>query len=368
MYAEMFTIYQGKLPWIEVRRNPYSKRSQKGLFEDGSCHLRLSNRFCYSVDPVGVLRQFILEHHYHYVGISRVDICLDFLKFDKGDDPEGFLKAYFKNQLAKINQCNISAHGRDLWSKQVWNSVKWGSPSSMVSTKMYNKTLEMSETGNKKGYIVDQWRQAQLAEYQIVSVEDPKAKTPIYKNVVVPYVPEDRKRELGINRNRALPLSEVHPCNVWRVEFTIRTEGRHWVDLQKGKQVTLDLTTIDSRDKLLFIFHSLASHYFHFKRLVNKPDGTPQRKDRCPDKQLFVISNREAAYRPKQLASQRDATRMDRAILRRMYEISMDYDNTTNDERRSAFIISKKLESDIMQTYAKLYAEDIERMQKECPF
>lgn len=356
MYAEMFTISEQGFPKFEVRRNPYSKKSEGGLFEDTACHIRLTNRFCYSVSPVDELRAFLLAHRYQFIGISRVDICLDFIKFDRGDDPAGFLKAFFRGRYAKINQCNISAHGKDLWNGQIWNSVKWGSPSSMISTKMYEKTLEMSETGGKKGYIVDQWKQAQMAEYQIVSFTDQKTQKTHFKNIVTAWLPEHVKAEQKINRNRAIPIGAAHPVKVWRVEFSIKTEGRHWVDLEKGRQLELNLTTIDHRTKLLFLFHSLAAHYFRFKVLEKKKDGSPQRKDRCPDKVLFVTSEKEAAYQPKALAMKRDATRMDRIILRRLYDITQDFEHSTPSERGSALILMQKISEEVLQKYAAQYA------------
>lgn len=357
MYSEMFTIYMGQLPFMEVRRKPYSVKSEGGIFADGSCHLRLSNRFCYTISPVDEFRKFILMHDYYYVGISRLDICLDFIKFDKNDDPRGFLNAYFSKKYAKINQCNISAHGTDRWQGQTWNSVKWGSPSSMVSTKMYLKTLEMQESGNKKAYIVDQWRQANLAEFQLVSYKD-KDDVTRYRNVVVACVPPEVPRP---DRNKAIPIEEVNQAHVWRVEFSIKTEGRHWIDLTNGRQIDLDLTTIDNRDKLLFIFHSLAAHYFHFKRIVKKADGSPQRKDRCPDKDLFVTSEREQAYRPKALSLTRDATRMDRMILHWLSDLANDWDHTTPEERRAAYLLIRRVQEEIDTLWGNQMAEEIKQ-------
>ena len=48
-------------------------------------------------------------------------------------------------ELAKVNQCKLSAHGKDSFDDRIWNSLSWGAEKSMISTKLYNKTLEMKE-------------------------------------------------------------------------------------------------------------------------------------------------------------------------------------------------------------------------------
>ena len=167
VYRQMFTIFDGEVPIIEVRRDPYSLKAEGGIFEIGSCHIRLTNRACYRPEPVNDLRNFILAHGYFFKGITRLDICFDFELFDNRMKPRTLVNKLFANEVAKINQCNISAHGKDAWDGQVWNSLKWGSETSAVSTKLYNKTLEL-KTRASKYYIVDSWEQAGLAKYGVV--------------------------------------------------------------------------------------------------------------------------------------------------------------------------------------------------------
>lgn len=363
MYRQMFTIFKDNFPFIEVRREPYSIKAEGGLFEANATHLRLCNRFCYAPEPVTLLRSFLIAFNYELVGISRLDICLDFIKFDKGDDPRNFLRAFFRGEVRKINQCNISAHGRDAWDGQVWNSLKWGSPSSMITTKLYNKTLEMHEHGDYKAYIVDQWAQAHLAEFQAVTktTTDPKTNktNTTYAQVVVPWLPPQVLQEQGLSRTIPRPIEEVTPARVWRVEFSIKSEGRHWIDLERGRQLTLDLLHIDSRPQLLFIFHSLASHYFRFKRVVRKADGSLQRKDRCPDKILFVTNEREACYKPAHLSMKRDPTRMDRIILRKLRDLADDWDNLTQEQRVACYRIANLLQEQILSTFVPIYSQEI---------
>lgn len=279
-YAEMFTILRQGLGYFEVRRAPYSLRCNGGIFLSGDCHIRLCNRTCYYEKPIDELRKFLIAHNYSYKSLSRIDICLDFNRFDLNDKPENVMLDYMRGAISKINQCNIAAHGKDSFNGRVWNSVSWGSDNSAVRTKLYCKSLEMKET-REKTYIIDQWVAAGLDVTQ----------------------------------------------NVWRVEFSIKSDLKHFVKLDDGELIKHDLTCYDTRDKCLFFFHSLCYRYFHFKKIVKTERGTIQRKDRCPDKILFRTSADESSYKPVRLKTRSDLTRTDRILINRLYAIYNDYSN-----------------------------------------
>lgn len=274
----MFTVYEKGFPFIEVRRSPYSLKENGGIFKIGDCHLRLSNRACYSTSPIDDLRHFIIAHNYTYKSISRIDLCLDFNVFDRGDKPEKVLNDYMEGKISKINQCNIGAHGKDRWDGRVWNSLKWGSPNSMVSTKLYNKSLELKETKDKF-YIRDQWKAAGLRD----------------------------------------------DIPIWRVEFSISSDLKGFVKLDTGELINNLLTDYDTREKCLFRFHALAARYFHFKYVEYQDNGKLRRKDRCKDKILFKISKDEQVYKPAQLTLQTEPTRTDKMIMRRLYRLQFDF-------------------------------------------
>ena len=136
VWGEVFTIEDNEgHDWIEVRRNPPSGDSEfKGLTEF-SCRLRLVNAQCYHKDCVQLLREFMLRHDYIFKAIFRIDICYDFEYFDYGDQPSRFARRILERKYRKINQCKIHAIGDDRWSDYDWETLSWGSPTSMVSTK-----------------------------------------------------------------------------------------------------------------------------------------------------------------------------------------------------------------------------------------
>lgn len=265
IYREMFIIegLDGE-DLLEIRRNPASQ-GLMGIHQAEECHIRLKNRTCYFDNAANLLQTFLDKHGYVEYRISRVDICLDFVRFDLGDDPAAFVRRYFRHKYAKINQGNIAGHGTDAWSGQEWNSLAWGAKNSVVSTKMYNKTLELYDVKYdrySKPYIREAWFNCGFID-----------------NIV------------NVTKNG-------EKVDVWRVEFSIRSAVKNWVPIEidgKEKNYQSLRNTLDvysSREKILVMFASLANHYFHFKKYEKD-----KRKDRCKDKILFVFSGQQFIYK-----------------------------------------------------------------------
>ena len=269
VYKEMFTISDRRgNPFVEVRRNPYSQGFQ-GVHAAEECHLRLVNAACYYDDAALRLQNFMDTYGYAFNRIARVDICLDFEKFDEGDDPAKFLSRYLRQVYSKINQGNITAHGTDRWDGQLWNSVSWGSPSSAIGTKFYNKTQELYDPTSgtfKKPHIRYAWLQCGL-------IDD-------FHKVL-------KKNEDG-----------WYQPQIWRIEFSIRSSVKKWFTIElNGKErnyqsIRNTLAMYDCREKLVTLFAALQQHYFHFKHYEKG-----KRKDRCEDKVLFNWKGIQTTYK-----------------------------------------------------------------------
>ena len=269
VYKEMFTVndVHGN-PFVEVRRAPYST-GYGGIHAVEECHLRLVNAACYLDNAAAMMQNFIETYGYIINRISRVDICLDFERFDEGDDPAVFLSRYLRQVYSKINQGNITAHGADRWNGQVWNSVSWGSPTSAIGTKFYNKTMELYDpaTGTyRKPHIRYAWLKCGLIDDFHKVMKQGKDGW---------YTPQ-----------------------IWRVEFSIRSSVKKWFAIELNgeekhyQSIRNTLDMYDCRDKLLTLFASLQQHYFHFKHFQKE-----QRKDRCPDKVLFRWNQPQVTYK-----------------------------------------------------------------------
>ncbi len=281
VYNEMFTILdESGNPLIEIRRNPQSGESDFHGLSEFSTHIRLVNWACYLDKAVSILRDFLARHDYIFRRIYRLDLAYDFEYFDTGDKPARVARRIMEKTYLKMNQTKLYAIGDDNWSTYEWETLSWGSPSSMVSTKMYNKSKELAAQGNKKPYILSQWMMCGLIDNPVTQV----------------------KHKAG---------GQDYKPDIWRIEFSLKSKADSWLILEnnKGKRmkkqaVRHSLLLFDSKDKLWQRFQDLAFHYFRFKvKEYKKPSrGVVQhaldafevkqefelkRKDRLPDKVLF---------------------------------------------------------------------------------
>ena len=281
VYEEMFYILdKNGNDMFEVRRNPKSGDSSFVGLSPQSTHIRLCNWVCYQSNCVQLLRDFLVRHNYIFHRIYRIDVCYDFERFDSGDKPERVARRIVEKTYLKMNQTKIHAIGDDNWGGYAWETLSWGSLTSMVSTKLYNKTKELAATGNKKPYILTQWMMAGLIDNPVTQVK--------YGKDGSQYKPD-----------------------IWRVEFSIKSKADSWLILEdisgkrvKKKAVPHSLSLFDSQDKLWQRFQDLAYHYFRFKvktykkqkrgvagfalgQIESNHDPELQRKDRMPEKVLF---------------------------------------------------------------------------------
>lgn len=304
IYREMFVIYgSDNLPAIEVRRNPKSS-GLNGIHDAEETHIRIKNRLCYYDDTAEKFENWLNFHHYNGIRISRVDICLDFVRFDFGDDPWKFIRRYVSHKYAKYCGGDISLHGKDGWDGINLNSLKWGNPKSIVSTKLYNKTLELKESKTglfSKPYI----RQAWLL--------------------------------CGFIDDMQHCTFQGQEVEVWRLEYSIKSSKRGWapidIDGNVNKKYSLKntLEMYQGRDKLLALFASLTKNYFHFKKYKKG-----QRKDRCPDKKLFDFSTVQQTYKltdEEKICGDGDRQAQRYNLLsKRLWELEMSVEDETTKE------------------------------------
>lgn len=292
VYQEMFTLmFPNGEPFLEIRRAPAAAKSSTAaqFFEINSVHIRLHNRTCYVDGCAKMLADFMARYEFQFKRISRIDICMDFEKFDSGDNPKDFIARYLAGRYSKINQGNVRAYGKDLWDGRFWNSISWGAKKSQIGTKIYNKSLELKEAKDKP-YIRQAWASCGL-------VDD------------------------FIQLTKKAPDGSYYKPDIWRVEFSIQSSVRGWYTVEhdtlgnpKKHSFRNDLSRYATRRDLLDVFASLVEHYFHFKYF--EPD---KRKDRCKDKELFHFRGEtEMMYHIEKVATAKPESRDVLLLLRRL--------------------------------------------------
>lgn len=333
VYSEMFTIEdQHGHAFIEVRRNPQSGSSSFTGLSELSCHLRLVNRACYANNPVRDMAEFMLKHDYIFQRIFRLDLCYDFIRFDSGDDPARFLRRYIENKFSKVNQCKVRVIGDDSWASFDWESVSWGAPTSMVGTKMYNKTKELKATGDKKPWIKQAWFESGL-------VDDP-----------------------------------LNLPDVWRIEFSMHSSARNWIVIEdadskhnKKRAVPHTLEMFDGRDRLWERFEEMAHHYFQFRyveyldKVNSDGERNLKRKDVCREKRLFNFNLDRTFYKIEGVAVECKPDKDD-DILRRRLTLYREK-HADPDLRRAIDILLNNLNRErLRQITAHGYAAEIDQI------
>lgn len=330
MYNEMFTLAdEFGYSIFEVRRSPKSRQDLGGLFDINGCHIRLSNRACYFDRCAEMLQNFLLQHGYVFSRISRMDVCLDFKRFDSGDYPQQFVRRFMEGKFSKINQCELTAHGSDQWAGRVWNSLSWGHKKSMIKTRLYCKSLELAEVKDKP-YIRQAWFLSGL-------VDNP------------------------INCTQHNPDGSIYKPDIWRLEFQISSSVKRWFvihpdgDEKKYYSIRHVLDRYFTREQLITLFDSLQRHYFHFKHY-----DSHQRKDRCKDKVLFNFRENDTIYKIERanVASTNVPGYSDKVLLKRLiqYRDQHQFDSSL---REAANIIIDTLQTQAMRfSTATPYSND----------
>ena len=355
-YREKFTLMNGRHPFLEIERNPYSLKKNGGIFEPESCHIRLANRTLYQPKPVQQLTAFIIKYGYEYKGISRVDVCCDLTIFDNSMKPQDLANKYMKDKIWKVHQSHIDAHssdGDDSWriktelgahgketkTGRTWNSLKWGSPKSALSTKLYNKTLEL-ETNTSKFYIKDTWVKAGLCDLQKVTYEyrNPKTKETEIRSKQVCVVP-------GTAVEKEIPIEGAKKIDVWRVEFSMNSEGRKWIDLGDNHVVDLSLNAFDNLDSLAATFFTCSEWLFCFiyaKWITKGPTRFKERTNRCKKLQLFNTKFLHSHYKPQRQTETEDPSRTEKIMMHRLIQKSKDK-NLSEEYREACWQVAQEI-------------------------
>lgn len=286
-YREMYCVLdETNLPILEVRRDPYLSATGAPILAPGSCHLRLANRVLYTRNYLEPLRRFVAAFNLTICGLSRVDFARDFNTFKYGYRPENFTRNYMECRLAKLHQPTLAAYGKAEWGANYFNSLKWGSPQSMVTTKLYDKTLELDRPGHDKPYIREQWRAA------------------------------------GLDESR----------HVWRVEHSVRSSGKGFANREDGEFIPLDINHLSNRVEVLKFYKMLSDRYMDFRIVRHNRNGKLQRKDRCKRIDLENLDG-ATAYQPVKLSNKERAGRVDMMIVKRLSELAEREDITPMQRR-----------------------------------
>lgn len=204
-------------------------------------------------------------------GFSRLDIALDFNRFENGIDGHTLISQFVKDEYLHNGRGKFAISGVQKFSS-TFEYLRLGSQSSPVRAYLYNKTTEMAEV-KQKNYIKDLW-----------------------------------ERE-GLNLEQ----------DVWRLEFSLTSGAFDWVDTITGEcifQNDFDYT------KLTFLkplFQACVNKYFDFR----KNDGT---KNKSRMQKVNLINLEKTAIIRNFPTLQTTAGRREKILLHHIYKFVQRYE------------------------------------------
>lgn len=285
LFERWLTIYRrdNASPFIQLCYMPFSVRGVdvKGIFKPKSCTIQLCNKFLYAGNPASTLSSFCLSIGFTYQSISRVDICCDFEYFDSGLSPQTLLRGVYSCKYLKVRQLKI----RDIATQNTemnHHYMAWGSERSKVGTKIYDKTKELEEVKDKP-YIRDVWK----------------------------------LNGLGASKH------------VWRIEFSIKSDGRDFVKTDTGELIKVGLRELYNTSDVNALFFILCHHYFRFKVAV-----PGKRKTLCSDLNLFNIDSGLQSVKPIKITTSKDLDKKRKMLINTLNEELSDH-TLSIDERKT---------------------------------
>ena len=263
-WSSVFTILDDRgEDFLEVRRSPrHTVNGHHTIYPDCACNVRVVNRYCYYDTIMIILTDFLRDHGYEIRRIFRLDLCIDFKRFDSGDKPEDVVRRIIRHKYAKVYQSERTAHGRDYWNGCEDNSLSWGRKGSMIVTRLYNKSLELA-TVHDKPWIRQAWHAAGL-------IDDPIAPILIGKD------------------------GKVIGDSVWRLEFQINSSARGWFVCDADNPNTYVEHSVEAywnKPRILIAIKNLIDHYFDFRIFEQG-----KKKYACQKKELFKIDVDDEIY------------------------------------------------------------------------
>jgi len=123
--------------------------------------LKIDNKYLYQADLNGYVKKFMEHLGLSFLNYTRVDICLDFIAFDN-QHCEKFIEDVICGAIIKRHGTKWRPAGRTptIENGQIVRhdeTLSFGTKSSKVQYKLYNKTLEMAEK-KIKPWIMDSWQ------------------------------------------------------------------------------------------------------------------------------------------------------------------------------------------------------------------
>lgn len=180
IFSEMYTIGVDGMDLAILTKSPRMKQMDQHLGL-----LKILNPVLYMPELDRIIYNILHYFHLQVKGISRLDLCADFNRFNDYADPQDFIRDFLAVKIWKIGQAKYKVAGKVAKAKVLphykrnskrkpkdetesfkvigkqssrhnFQYLRFGSNVSDVSAYLYNKTQEFIDV-KRKNYIVEQW-------------------------------------------------------------------------------------------------------------------------------------------------------------------------------------------------------------------
>jgi len=259
-------IYRNNKRIATVTRQPLSD-----IIPPNTVLIKFDNWVLYSFNMFDYTKEFLSLNNLIFHNISRLDVCADFTRFANDMEPSNFIKNYLYEKYLRLGRTTAgTSYFRQQKTKINFNSLKFGSNLSDVSTYLYNKTLEMT-TQKWKPWIAKKWQEA------------------------------------GIDKN----------IDVWRLEISLKSSAKALTDFETGETQHLNDINILKPEFLPTLFETFREKYFSF--VVQ--DGQ-QKKSRM--KKLHLFSKRFSNFTIIENQSLISANRSDKIFIKKLEQVNQE--------------------------------------------
>jgi hypothetical protein len=215
----------------------YATEALEQIMKTGHGVLKIDNYYLYhySARMQDFVTWFLRKLRLEFIGITRIDIAYDFQSFCDKREPEDFIKSFLKNDILKKLKSKFRVAGNHNFINE-FNWITFGSKTSTVNYKLYNKSLEMKEATFKQ-HIFKDW---QASSFDL-----------------------DK--------------------DVWRIEFTVNSNTTTLMN----EDLKFNFHSVETVriDVICGLFHKLFEHYFTFVFY----DKRQKRKDRMKEVKLLIF-------------------------------------------------------------------------------
>lgn len=257
---------QGAL-FATVQRKPRSE-----ILQPYAAVIKIENSLLYYADAELIITNFIQQCQLSILNITRIDIAVDFKKFQKGLLPQNLIKGFMKEKYLKNGRGKYTIIGNQKNALDV-SYLRFGTKSSDVNVYLYNKSLEMREQVFKP-YIYEQWKQLSGS-----------------------------------------PLEDV-----WRLEFSLTAKATTFLNEETGEIENIDLSILSNNNQKKRLVSALEERYFEFK--INDRQANKSRM-----KRLQLLGLKSTGFTNRYMPVSSDIYKRDKVLMKNIYTIDKEHRN-----------------------------------------